>query len=94
MSQKEFFRPELYISVSHQELERVIDALPNKADPDRNFDARVDHNQGFRAAPALTQLRSVADVKRNIPDLGVTYDEATGATRSRDASSSCASSAA
>src|SRR5688572_6659371 len=28
---KEFFRPELYISNSHQELEQVIDGLPNKA---------------------------------------------------------------
>src|SRR5687768_10849676 len=31
LAHKEFFRPELYISVSHQDLEGVIDRLPNKA---------------------------------------------------------------
>src|SRR5687767_1148519 len=30
LGHKEFFRPELYISVSHQDLESVIDGLPNK----------------------------------------------------------------
>ena len=31
LNQKEFFQPELYISVSHQDLDQVIDRLPNKA---------------------------------------------------------------
>ncbi len=31
LAHKEFFRPELYISVSHEDLDKVITALPNKA---------------------------------------------------------------
>ena len=58
-------------------------AVPEKkADSSRHYDARVELNAGFRAAPAQTQLHSVADLKRNVPDLGVTYDDATGVTRS------------
>ena len=57
-------------------------APQKQADGSRNFDARIDYNKRFRAVPAVTQLRSAAELKRDTPDLGVTFDEATGATRS------------
>ena len=60
----------------------ALAVAPEKQGGNRAFDARIEHNAGFRAAPTAAQERSVAGLKQGIPDLGVTYDETTGVTRS------------
>jgi extracellular elastinolytic metalloproteinase len=57
-------------------------APDTQPDPNRSVDVRVEFNQGFRVAPAASQLRGVAELKQTLPDLSVTYDETTGVTRS------------
>src|SRR5687767_12544885 len=56
-------------------------APDKRADANRAFDARIEHNRAFRAEPAAAQGRAAGEFQRSVPDLAVTYDEATGATR-------------
>src|SRR5262245_44660901 len=48
----------------------------------RSFDARIEYNKDFKAAPALAQTQAAADLKVQIRDLGIEYSQETGATRS------------
>ena len=47
----------------------------------RNFDARVDYNLTFAAAPRLGQREAIQGLRDAAPGLAVTYDRTTGATR-------------
>src|SRR4029079_5238217 len=49
---------------------------------ERNYDARVEFNKGFKAAPVSAQLQGVAELRKDMPDLGVSYNDETGVTRS------------
>ena len=49
---------------------------------ERNFDARVTLNQDFAAEPGAGQLAAVERLRADLPDLLVSYEGATGATRS------------
>ncbi len=63
----------------------VLTAAPAAAAPadeGRNFDARVSANLGFEAAPGAGQLAAAERLRAEVPELLVTYDDATGATRS------------
>jgi extracellular elastinolytic metalloproteinase len=51
-------------------------------DEHRQFDARVDFNKGFRLRPRSANLQAVTTLTRKVPNLVVTYDDATGAVRS------------
>jgi extracellular elastinolytic metalloproteinase len=47
----------------------------------RNFDARVAENAGFEQPPAPAQLAAIARLEERIPELAVTFDRASGVTR-------------
>ncbi len=47
----------------------------------RNFDARVAHNVGFSAPQTSLQQQGLEALHAEIPELGVTFDEVTGVTR-------------
>lgn len=47
----------------------------------RNFDARVQHNQGFVAPSGLAQNQGLEQLRAALPDLAVTFEPTTGATR-------------
>ncbi len=48
----------------------------------RNFDARIDYNEGFTASPEGSQNQALATLRTAQSSLAVTYDAATGVTRS------------
>ena len=52
------------------------------AQEERNHDARLDHNAGFRAAPQPGQMRALAALRAEMPELQTTHDAAFGVTRS------------
>ncbi len=56
----------------------VAEPGPHQA---RNFDARVDYNLTFAAAPRRGQLEAIQGLRDVAPGLAVTYDRTTGATR-------------
>ena len=47
----------------------------------RNYDARIEANRGVKASPGVAQRQAVERLRASVSDLAVTYDEATGATR-------------
>ncbi|WP_428264804.1 M36 family metallopeptidase [Haliangium sp.] len=51
-------------------------------DQDRNYDARADYNAGFVKSASSVQLTEIETLRRSVPELSVTFDEGTGATRS------------
>jgi extracellular elastinolytic metalloproteinase len=58
-------------------------AATGPVDEGRNFDARIAYNQALAAVePGATQQSAVEELKSTLPDLLVTYDDATGVTRS------------
>lgn len=57
-------------------------ATAQTADEGRNLDARVEYVQGFVKAPGPAQLERIEALRGRIPALTVTYDQATGVTRS------------
>jgi hypothetical protein len=52
------------------------------ADEARHYDARIEFNKGFVAERSLPAARAVQGMAREVPELAVSYDEATGAVRS------------
>src|SRR5262245_58441027 len=60
----------------------TADSDKGKEPAQRNYDARIDLNKGFKAAPSFAQQQAIADLRKEIVDLGVTYNEETGVTRS------------
>jgi extracellular elastinolytic metalloproteinase len=47
----------------------------------RNFDARVEHNRSFVVTPGVAQAASVNALRTAVPGLSISYDNATGVTR-------------
>ena len=60
----------------------VPSAAAAAADDGRNFDARVAHDLAVAVEPGAGQLAAAERLRTDLPDLLVTYDETTGATRS------------
>jgi hypothetical protein len=56
-------------------------APPHQGNP-RTYDRRIDLLRGAAEAPAAAQLERAAELKRQMPDLLVTYDPVTAAVRS------------
>ncbi len=53
-----------------------------KAAESRNYDARIDHNNSLAGIqPDAIQLQALDALRAEIPELGVTFDETTGVTR-------------
>ncbi len=48
----------------------------------RNFDARALLNKGLTAKPSAEQVQAAEALRRDMPDLAVSFDDATGAARS------------
>ena len=55
---------------------------PDHAHSHRGFDARVERNQGLAAVqPSALQVRALDGLRAELPELAVTFDRNTGATR-------------
>ncbi len=51
-------------------------------DEGRNFDARIEHNQGFLASKSATQSAALEVMRSKVRDLDITLDDTLGVTRS------------